>query len=229
MIRQNASGAMWGNDYFEIIRRDFEKAARIVRGELVMKDLQASIEEQRKNILIARSLDDVRAIVQKIISLPEGYIVSVDTETTGLDGMAEDARLLTIQFGWKDEGGVYVAGVIPLWHRENNRYKAEDAWALLVPILVSERILKVLHNAKFDILYIYHTTGVRLKGVEFDTMLMMHAISSGEQGCYSLKTAMWDWAPDLGIAGYEDLLPKLTKRKKVDGDAIEEDEDASDD
>lgn len=226
MIRQNASGKLWGNDYFNIIKRDFEKAANIVRGKLVLKPLEEGINAQRKNIRIARTIDDVRRIVETIMSLPERSVISVDTETNSLDGLSDGAKLLTIQFGWRDpETKQYVAGVIPLWHRANTMYDPDLAWKLIVPILLSSEINKVLHNAKFDILFIYHTTGVRMEGFAFDTMLMMHALDSGTQGCYSLKTAMWDWCLDLNIGGYEELLPKLTKVKNGDGGNEEEQED----
>jgi hypothetical protein len=214
MIRQNASGAMWGNDYFEIIRRDFEKAAQLVRGELILPNLLESIERYRKNIKVCQNLEDVREVIATICSLPDGYIVSCDTETTGLDPMSETAKLLCIQFGWKDpETKEYVAAVIPLWHRLNTRYNPGIAWKLVTPLLVNPRILKIGHNFKFDYLYIYHTTGVRVEGLEFDTMLMRHATDSGIQGCMSLKTLIWDLAPDTGLGGYEDLLPKLRKAK----------------
>lgn len=223
MIRQNASGAMWGNDYFEIIRRDFVKAAQLARGELVIKDLMQSIESYRKKITVCQDLDQVRAIIEKICSLPEGYLVSCDTETTGLDPMSETAKLLCIQFGWRDpDTGEYVAAVIPLWHRMNTRYNPNIAWKLVVPLLVNPRILKIGHNFKFDYLYIYHTTGVRVEGLEFDTMLMAHALDSGIQGCLSLKTLIWDHAIDTGLGGYEDLLPKLRKSKAEDGDDDDE-------
>jgi uracil-DNA glycosylase family 4 len=225
MIRQNASGAMWGNDYFEIIRRDFEKAAKIVRGELKPKNVLEAVQEQRKNILVCRSMNDVKNVVQTILELPEGYLISVDTETTGLDGMAPDARLLCIQFGWKNSQGTYVSAVIPLWHKDNTYYNANEAWKLIAPILLSEKILKILHNAKFDILYIYHTTGIRLRGLEFDSMLMLHALDSGTQGCLSLKDTTWDLFPEMGIGGYENLLPKLTKVKEEN----EEDDEQTDD
>jgi len=228
MIRQNASGAMWGNDYFEVIRRDFEKAAKIARGELVVKPLSQGLEEQRKNIRVCRNLEDIRQVVEIITNLPEGYIISCDTETTGLDPMSPTAKLLCIQFGWKDPvSKVYVAAVIPLWHRANTLYNPDIAWKLVVPIIVSEKILKVGHNFKFDYLYLYHTTGVRVLGYEMDTMLLAHALDSGIQGCLGLKAILWDWAIDLGIGGYENLLPKLTKIKKVEEESEEEEtEDA---
>jgi hypothetical protein len=230
MIRQNASGKLWGNDYFNIIKRDFEKAARIARGE-VIKTLEQGIAEQRNNISVCRTLDDVQNMVETIVNLPEGYIVSVDTETTGLDGMAADARLLTIQFGWKNPEGIYIAAVVPLWHRANTMYNPDEAWRMVVPLLVSEGIRKVLHNGKFDLLYIYHTQGVRMEGFELDTMLALHGIDSGIQGCLSLKTAIWDWCLDLGIGGYEDMLPKLTKppKPKKEGELSDDEEDEVED
>ena len=228
MIRQNASGKLWGNDYFNIVKRDFEKAAAMVRGQLIPQDLMVAIEAQRKNIIICRNIEAVQTLVDIIMNLPEGRMISVDTETTGLDGMAEDARVLCIQFGWRDPStNRIVAAVVPLWHRENNYIDPVAAWKILTPILISEGIPKVLHNGKFDILYVYHTTGLRIKGMAMDTMLMLHALDSGIQGCLSLKTAMWDHCLGLGIGGYESLLPKLTKIKKTDSE--EEEEDGSDD
>lgn len=227
MIRQNASGKLWGNDYFNIIKNDFKKAVAIVRGELHISTLEEGISAQLPYIKVCRNLEDIRGVVEQIMSLPEGKIISVDTETNGLDGLADGAKLLTIQFGWKDLATKrYVAAVIPLWHRANSMYSPNEAWKLIAPILLSEDIPKVLHNAKFDVLFTYYTTGVRMVGVVFDTMLMLHALDSGIQGCLSLKTAIWDWCPDLNLGGYEDLLPKLTKVKKVKpGEESEEDEE----
>jgi uracil-DNA glycosylase family 4 len=231
MIRQNASGKLWGNDYFNVIKRDFEKAANMARGKLIIPPVAEGVERQRKNIRITRTIDDVRRVVETIANLPERTMISLDTETNSLDGLSEGAKLLTIQFGWRDpETKQYVAAVIPLWHRANDMYSADLAWKLIVPLLVNPRIPKVLHNAKFDILFIYHTTGVRVEGFEFDTMLMLHALDSGIQGCYGLKAAVWDHMPELGLGGYEELLPKLTKVKKPkeDGSAEwEDDEEAA--
>lgn len=215
MIRQNASGKMWSANYMEVIVNDFRKAAAIARGELVVKPLLVGLDEQRKNIMVCRSLKDVQDMVDLIGSLPENAVISFDTETTGLSGLDENAKLLCIQFGFRDPvTKKIVAYVVPLWHRDNSMYNPNIAWKLVIPLLVSPNIKKVGHNVKFDILYIYFSTGVRCQGVEFDTMLMSHALDSGKQGCYSLKAAPWDWLPQLGIGGYEDLLPPLTKVKK---------------
>lgn len=228
MIRQNASGAMWSYDYFEVIRRDFEKAARLARGELVMKTLEEGVEAQKEHVAVCSSIEDVKRITEFIKTFRGRGVVSLDTETTSLDPLSADARLLTIQFGWKtqfcDKQGepIYKACVIPLWHRCNTFYSADEAWELLIPILLDEEIKKVLHNAKFDINFIWHTKKLRLKGLLFDTMLLLHDLDSGAQGTFSLKTAIWDFAPELGIGGYEGLLPRLTKKKKESEEESEE-------
>lgn len=225
MIRQNASGKMWGVDYFRVIVRDFNKAARIARGELSIPNLESMIEFYRANrIRFAKTLDDVEEIVDTINALPEKAVISFDTETTGVDPLAHDAKLLTIQFGWRDpKTGVIVAAVIPLWHRENDFLDADEAWKLVAPLLLSNRP-KVGHNSKFDILYIYWTTQVRVAAVRFDTLLILHAMDSGTQGCYGLKVATWDHVPHLGLAGYEDLLPGLTKGKALEKMEAEQEE-----
>lgn len=211
MIRQNASGAMWSADYYNVIVRDFKKAVAIASGRLTVPSLTEGIENQKQNIEVARSIEDVTRLINKITELAAVHkrIISLDTETTSLDPFIPTAKLLTIQFGYRDLDGVIKAFVIPLWHRKNTFYKADDAWEIVVPVLINPDIPKVLHNGKFDYLYIFHTKGVKLQGYELDTMLLMHDLDSGIQGCYSLKTAIWDFAPELGIGGYETLLPKL--------------------
>lgn len=226
MIRQNASGAFWSADFTGIIIRDFQKAAQIAKGELVPVSLGKGIEMALERIEIAKNIDDVRRFMDTLNALPPQSLVSFDTETTGLDGMAEDAKVLCIQFGWRDpETRVIRAAVIPLWHRENKAYNPDEAWEIVHPFLTGTRG-KVAHNGKFDILYIYHTTGIRVRNLKFDTMLLLHSIDSGTQGCYGLKTAVTDYMPESGLSGYETLLPKLTRIK--DDDEITEEEENDD-
>lgn len=225
MIRQNASGAFWGQELYGVILRDFKKAAAMARGELAPPKLEDAIEFYKKNrIRIAESIDDVREFMRILWDLPPSAIVSMDTETSGLDGLAPDAKLLCIQFGYRDPVDKLVkALVIPLWHRGNTFYPGDDAWGMVKPYLESERPL-VSHNGKFDVLYIWFTTKVRVKNIAFDTLLLLHSLDSGAQNTYSLKTACWDIVPHLGLGGYESLLPKLTKSK----DLPEEDEELED-
>lgn len=228
-IRQNARGSagMWGPDYFNVLKRDFEKAARIVSGELVItkETLRQTVDRMvaEGQIFIAKSIEDVKKICDQLDALPPNQVRSFDTETTSVDPLDPNLKILTIQFGWKDpETGVLKAGVIPLFHRENKFYDPKEAWEIVLPQLINE-CPKVGHNAKFDILVLYWAFGIRVVNVVFDTLLLLHSLESGIQGCYSLKTACWDFLPELGFAGYEEDLGSLSAlQRAADKEAAKE-------
>lgn len=217
-IRQNARGSagMWGPDYLKVIQRDFEKARDLAVGKLkysktTLSEAINSLKEN--NIRVAKSIDDVRAFMDEIWALPETQVVSWDTETTSLDPLDPYLKLLTTQYGWRAADGSLQTVVLPLWHRENSFYDPYEAWELIKPYMLSARP-KVGHNIKYDILATYWSTGVRVQGIQFDTLLLIHSIYSGQQGCYGLKVATWDYLTEMGIGGYEDMLGKLSDLAK---------------
>ena len=219
MLRQNSSGQAWGSDYYSIIERDFIKAAQVLNGKLRIPNLDEAIEKAKLQIHIARSIDDVKRFCKLLTEAGhDGVVESFDTETTGLDPWASDAKIITMQFGIRNPLTRLIdAYVMPMWHRENKWYNPDEAWVLIKEILLEEKIKKVLHNAKFDLLYIEVTKGIRVKGVLYDTLLLLHAINSGIQGFYGLKSAIGYWLPDLELSGYETKLPKLTKKGLKNG------------
>lgn len=227
MIRQTATGSngMWGSDYFDVLVRDFGKAARLAKGELEVKDLHASIMNLVETRMeFARSIDDVKSMMARLSKMESTGVVSLDAEMTGLDPWASNAKILTYQFGFREFPGTPIKSfVVPLWHRENTYYDPNEAWKEIIPFLESDTP-KVLHNGKFDIIYTAVTTGVRIKNVKFDTMMLLHSIDSGAQGTYSLKASAWDYVPELGVGGYEDLLPDLAKGKNEEENEEEEEE-----
>jgi hypothetical protein len=225
MLRQNSSGKMWGPDFYSVVLNDFVKAAKIVNGDLSVPNLDEAIERVKKQIRIARSIEEVAEFSLVIYKeSAKNKIISFDTETSSLDPYLPTAKLITCQYGYRDDDGVLQALVIPLWHRNNIWFNAKEAWDILAPTLLDPSIMKIGHNIKFDIIYTFVTTGLRMQGVLFDTMLIIHAINSGLQGMYGLKKAVHDWLPEIGLGGYEDKLPKLTKVKaEVDDETSEED------
>jgi len=225
MLRQNSSGKFWGPDFYEVILRDFRKAARFVRGELRNPNLLEAIQRVKGQITIARSETQAHELCKLLVQkASEGYILSYDLETTGLDPWSPDAKILTAQFGYRDDDGKVQAIVFPLWHRENVWYEAKKVWPSISRILDDKDIPKVGHNIKFDVLYTYATTGCRVKGIQYDTMLLLHAKDSGTQGNLGLKQAVWDYLPHTELGGYEDLLPSLHSAKqieKLEGEEVE--------
>lgn len=217
-IRQNAKGGggMWGPDYFKIIENDFKKAKDLATGKLkyTSSTLTNAVEKYKAEyIRVAKNIEDVKQFMAEIFALPENKIVSFDTETTSLDPLDPHLKILTIQFGWRADDGFLYAVVIPLWHRGNDAYNPFEAWEYVKPYLECDRP-KVGHNAKYDILVLWWACFVRVKGVVFDTLLLIHSIYSGASGCFGLKTAAWDYLLELGIPGYEDKLGKLSDLAK---------------
>lgn len=209
MIRQNASGAYWGNDFFHLIFHDFKKAGMLCRGEIPRRTVAEAIAEikQQDRIQVTRSIEQVAQACAFIRSLPNNPVISWDTETTGLDPWAPDARFLMHQFGYTYEGQTH-AVVIPLWHRENTLYDPNEAWEHVKGVLEDPYLTKVGHNGKFDLKYTRVVTGVEVQNYVFDTMYALHSICSGLQGSgtYTLKKAVWDYLPESGLGGYDDNL-----------------------
>ncbi len=205
MIRQNASGEMWGPDYFHCLENDMKKVALLLEGR-IPPARGIAIEVAKTAIHVVRSLEEVDAMMRV---LERESVVSFDIETTGLDPWSEDAKILMAQFG-KEDGSE--AWVVTLWHREWDKYSAQEAWKRIVPLLTSTDIHKVGHNIQFDVLYCWAVKGVRVVKIH-DTMQYLHSLNSGIQGQYGLKTAVWDWLFESGLGGYEDELGKLPAGK----------------
>ncbi len=220
MIRQNSSGAFWGDDFLELIRRDFNKAVGIAKGVISRMPAKASVLRLKSEtrLVLCHTIAQVEDVCNRLVVLPAHKIISWDTETTGLDPWAPDARFLCHQFGVRGDDGLSYAFTIPLWHRDNAFYDPDEAWTHVRRVLEAD-VTKVGHNGKFDLKYTQVTTGVVVKGYVFDTMYASHSICSGLQGTYGLKKAVWDWIPESGLGGYEDLMfEQLPEEEEEDGD-----------
>lgn len=235
MLRQNASGKMYGADFTGVILNDLMKVRMLLDKQIPIGGLRENVERIiADQVFVTTKLEHVKDITDVLMKLPPNQVISWDLETTSLDPWSPDARILTCQFGFRREDGKVQAFVVPLWHKDQVFYDPNEAWKLIIPVLTSERA-KVGHNVKFDILYCTVTTGTRPRGRIFDTMLMVHSLNSGIQGNYGLKAAMWDYVPRLGLGGYEGLLDetldpveikRLLDLEKTDKDT--EDEEDSD-
>lgn len=215
MIRQTSSGGMWGDDYYSVIRRDLWKASDLVNGRLVLSDLSESVEKAKADqITVCTSIDDVKYWTEFLLSLPATQFTSWDLETNSLDpwyrginrfGEQDRARIITSQIGYRRDDGKVHSIVFPLWHRDNIYYDPDEAFEIHKAYLLRDSC-KVGHNISFDICFLSATTKVRLVGTILDTMLALHSLDSGIKGCYGLKAAVWDYLPDSGLGGYEDVL-----------------------
>jgi len=102
-------------------------------------------------------------------------IVSVDTETTGLD---RDAQLCGLSFAWQAGHGVYVPVRSPQPETHLDAVTVLDA---LRPVLEDPEISKCGHNLKFDARVLLRG-GVKLRGVTFDSLLASALLDPAEGG-----------------------------------------------
>jgi len=107
--------------------------------------------------------------------LSKSRVVGVDVETTGFDQYTE--TLLTVQIGNEEISYIFDARRVNL--SELPLYKE---------ILGTKKIIKLLHNAKFDYQWIKYVTGVELENI-YDTMLAEAVLFTGlGSGFYSLAS-----------------------------------------
>ena len=109
--------------------------------------------------------------------LDAAAVVSLDTETTGLDPM--QARLVGISFAIAD-GIAVSAAYLPLGHSyagAPTQLPFAETLARLKPWLESDRHHKLGQNLKYD-RHIFANHGVRLAGVVEDTLLQSYVLES---------------------------------------------------
>jgi DNA polymerase I len=99
-----------------------------------------------------------------VATLRRQNIIAVDTETTGL---TNDAKLCGISLSWEHGQGVYVPVRSPA---PDQHLDEATVLTALKPVLEDESIGKCGHHLKFDARILWRS-GVRLRGVVFDSML----------------------------------------------------------
>ncbi len=119
------------------------------------------------------AITTIEALDELVATLKTQSIISVDTETTGLD---RHANLVGICLAWKVGEGVYV----PVRSPKSEEHLNEDTvMASLKPVLENSEIKKCGHNLKFDVGVLLRS-GVSLRGAEFDSMLAMSLIDPAQ-------------------------------------------------
>jgi len=118
---------------------------------------------------------DMSSLDKWIARLNDADIFALDTETTSLD--AHQAKLVGISFSDKDGEAAY----LPLGHDYEGAPKQvalKAALEKLKPLLEDPNTSKTGQNLKFDLEVLAHH-GVKLAGVDHDTMLMSYLLDAG--------------------------------------------------
>jgi DNA polymerase-1 len=130
------------------------------------------------NILVARTSEEVRLAYERLSS---AAAIGCDTETSGLS--SKYGKLFSIQFS----DGEYNV-LVPI----SERVAAGE----LAEILTDERIVKIFHNAKFDLEFLLES-GLSVTNV-FDTMIAEKVLTRGANQSASLAETLYRYfAVDL--------------------------------
>ena len=116
-------------------------------------------------------------------ALSKASVLAFDTETSDLDPMT--AQMVGMSFAISPDQGYY----IPIGHHAGNQLSLEEVRDALMPILVDQKIEKVAHNAKFDLM-VLQQAGMEVSPITFDTMLAEWLINPDSRNL-GLKTLAW--------------------------------------
>lgn len=117
--------------------------------------------------------------------------LSVDLETTGLDGFLLEAKVLGVGLCWSENDAVFV----PLYHKDCNVLSKEKCRRVkfLKLILENINVPKIGQNIKFDCVYLYATLGINIVNIVGDTMLAHHLLN--ENALHNLSYLTTEYIP----------------------------------
>src|SRR5262249_39703687 len=111
-------------------------------------------------------IQDAEELAQALDALQDCPILGLDTETTGLDPRTDRLRLLQRATpGWP-------VFVLDLWQIP------AGAWDPLRRFLAQPSLVKIFHNAKFDLQFL-RQAGLPIQGRLVDTMLASQLLDAG--------------------------------------------------
>jgi DNA polymerase-1 len=141
--------------------------------------------------------------------------LALDTETTGVDPMRDELVGISLC------AAAGTAYYLPVGHRqrleEEPQLRLDEVRPVLAPILADAATLKVMHNAKFDMMVLAQH-GLPVQGPLFDTMLAAWLLAPSGRGI-GLKEQAFE---RLGVemTNIQELIGRGAKRRNMDEVAI---------
>ena len=128
-------------------------------------------------------VDTEEKLAQLAKRLAKAERFALDTETTSLDTLT--AELVGLSLATAPGESFY----LPVGHVgvEGAQLELSEVKKALGGILADKKILKIAHNAKFD-LQVLQTAGFTVNGLDFDTMLAAHLLGEKAPGLKNLAS-----------------------------------------
>lgn len=161
------------------------------------------VKKMRGSYNIERILVDTKEKLDNLINiLKTKSLISVDTETMGLNPMEDDIVGLSLAYNdqiiakngrvkfdeTKDD--VTYSYYIPLFHSYGEQVDFDYAVQSLASIFGDEKIAKTMQNAKFDLHVLQHHK-MPVNGLIFDTMLASYIYDSSRKHGLKIQAAMY--------------------------------------
>jgi DNA polymerase I len=166
--------------------------------------IKRMIDSKPQNYIL---VDNIMTFVRMCELLDAETVIALDTETTGLDYIDNDF-IVGVSLSLPQADRHYY---IPFRHTTNEKMLPEKIVIEgLRPYLQDPNLLKVLHNAKFDI-HMLIKEGIDFHGFHFDTMVGFFLLSENEIS-YALKNLSTKFGKYFGFedksSSYEELFGK---------------------
>ncbi|MBI4042719.1 MAG: DNA polymerase I, partial [Deltaproteobacteria bacterium] len=161
---------------------------------------------------VVRDCDSLERWREEII---EGGIVSIDTETTGLDAMRVLLVGISLCIPQKKK---LKSAYIPIGHKGPDAGQQLDLAQireLLGSVISDPRISKIGQNAKYDIL-VLRRHGLPMEGLAFDTMVSSYLLNP--EGKHNLDDLALEYM-NYHTTSYSDLVPRGSTFADVSVDA----------
>jgi DNA polymerase-1 len=155
-------------------------------------------QEMEKTYKVERILVDTEEKLNQLIAeLQTKTLISIDTETTGLNPLEDDIVGISIAYNEsilakngrikidKTKDDKTYSYYIPLFHNYGEQVDFDYAVAKIAPIFSNEKIAKTMQNAKFDLHVLRHHK-MPVNNLIFDTMLASYIKDSSKK--HGLKT-----------------------------------------
>ena len=153
--------------------RDVEFGERKAAEERVPAVESETLERDYRTVDTPESLERLVAELSAVSSF------AIDTETTGKDPMY--AELVGLSLSWEPGKACYV----PVGHRIGTQLPLPQVVERLKPFIEDERIAKVAHNGKYDMMVLAQY-GIELNNLSFDTMIAAYLLGEKALGLKSL-------------------------------------------
>src|SRR5690554_1641533 len=142
--------------------------------EQKLADLVANTPD---NYVLVADAKELERLVKRALKEP---IIAVDTETTGLDVYVDVIVGVSLTLPTEDKHYY-----IPFEPTQDERALPSELLQTLKPLMETDQVAKVLHNATYDIA-MFERHGITLNNVVWDTMTAMHLLNENEPS-YALK------------------------------------------